>query len=77
MSQPNYPHIILTFFHRGYRVEIDQDTFNGQNIYSVWVTHNFGSAVAVPCCYSKAEAIRKGKKWIEQKINDNELGVNA
>ncbi|HHP7231002.1 MAG TPA: hypothetical protein ACFCUY_09100 [Xenococcaceae cyanobacterium] len=68
MIEPNYPHIILSFPYRGYRIEIDCDEDNGKPIYAAWVNHERGCAVAVPKAMTTRDAIRKAKSWIDQKL---------
>ncbi|MGF1604509.1 MAG: hypothetical protein ACFCU8_21370 [Thermosynechococcaceae cyanobacterium] len=68
MTDPDYPHIVLTFDYRGWKVELDQGEMDGQTTYSVWANHAFGCAVAVPYATSRKEAIRRAKQWIDAQI---------
>ena len=68
MIEPNYPRIILSFAYRGCKIEIDRDEENGQCTYAAWVNYDRGCAVAVPKALTTKEAIRKAKRWIDQKF---------
>jgi hypothetical protein len=65
MTDPHYPKIILSFFYRGCKVEIESDRFNGQEIYAAWVNYELGCAVAVPTAITRMEAVKKAKRWID------------
>jgi hypothetical protein len=65
MMNPDYPHIVLTFDYKGWKVELDQGEMWGCPTYSVWASHNLGCAVAVPYAISRKEAIRRAKQWID------------
>jgi hypothetical protein len=64
---PNYPHIILSFPYRGWRIQIEQSLYEGKMIYSAWVNHEQGCAVAVPYATSRVKAIQQAKRWVEQR----------
>ncbi|MGF1498063.1 MAG: hypothetical protein ACFB8W_14750 [Elainellaceae cyanobacterium] len=66
--EPHYPNIIVSFTYRGCRIQIDQDTFEGQAIYAAWVDHETGSAVADACALSRTEAVRNAKAWIDRRL---------
>ncbi|MGD1874570.1 MAG: hypothetical protein ACFB02_16140 [Mastigocoleus sp.] len=66
---PHYPKIILSFTYRGFKIEIERDKFKGQDIYAAWVEHEFGSAIAVPFAYTVLDAIKKSKKWVNNREN--------
>jgi len=68
MIDPHYPRIVIAFDYRNCRVEVEKDSFQGEEIYSVWVNYGFQCVVVTPCCYSKTEAIRKGKHWIDSQL---------
>lgn len=68
MIEPDYPHIVLTFTYRGFRVEIDQSQFAGQNIYAAWANYPQGCAMAVPFALTRAQAVKKAKMWINCRI---------
>jgi hypothetical protein len=40
MKDPDYPNIILSFNYRGFKIEIDRDEWQGQNIYAAWVNYD-------------------------------------
>ncbi len=67
IADPDHLKIILSFSYRGYTVELDHREENGQEIYSVWVSYPFGCAVAVPYALTSKEAIRKAKRWIDDR----------
>lgn len=67
---PDYPKKILSFPYRGFVIEINIDDKEDDSItYSTWVGHNYGWAMATPAANSRTEAIRKGKQWVDFKIN--------
>ena len=68
MIDPDYPHIVLSFIYHEVRIEIAQGDLDGQCIYTVWVDYDTGCAVAVPCAYSRTEAVRKAKKWVNKRF---------
>ena len=61
---PNYPNVVWAFPYRGVQIELTTTMHHGQQIYSVWVTHEKGSAVAVPRADSRDYAIAAAKKWV-------------
>lgn len=65
---PDYPHIVLSFAYRGFTIQIDRSTFQGQDIYAAWADHAFGCAVAVPYAPTRADTIRKAKQWVDQRL---------
>ncbi|RMF25357.1 MAG: hypothetical protein D6756_05665 [Cyanobacteria bacterium J083] len=68
MIDPHYPKIILSFVYRGYTIEIDRDSFQGEPIYAAWVNSEDSYAVAVPFAWTKLAAIQQAKKWIDQRL---------
>lgn len=64
IATPNYPNVIWAFSYRGVKIEITTDSYNQQHIYSAWVTHSTGSAVAVPIAPTQEIAITRAKQWI-------------
>ena len=62
---PDYPNVLWAFTYQDVRIEITTDNHDGQQVYSAWVTHEKGSAVAVPIAYTREIAIRRAKKWIK------------
>ncbi|QQE64741.1 hypothetical protein GFS31_14220 [Leptolyngbya sp. BL0902] len=68
-SDPDYPHVVMSFAYRGFWLEIDQGEDQGLVLFSVWATHDRGCAVAVPGVYSRREAIYKAKRWVDQRLN--------
>ncbi|NJL86716.1 MAG: hypothetical protein HC886_13260 [Leptolyngbyaceae cyanobacterium SM1_1_3] len=67
IMEPDYPHIVLSFTYQNHRIEIEQGEDNNQVVYSAWANYAAGCAVAVPCAYSRAEAIRQAKRWVEHR----------
>ncbi|HEY9764373.1 MAG TPA: hypothetical protein V6D07_17735 [Trichocoleus sp.] len=65
IETPDYPHIVMTFTYRGFKVEIDQSEDNGQVVYAAWANHDWGCAIAVPCAYSRNEVVWKAKQWCD------------
>jgi hypothetical protein len=65
---PDYLDIVLSFEYRGWRLQLDQSEWNGQTIYSVWADCQLATAVAIPCAYSRSEAIKRAKKWVDARI---------
>ncbi|NET36716.1 MAG: hypothetical protein F6K19_32590 [Cyanothece sp. SIO1E1] len=68
MANPDYPRIILSFTYRGFTIEIDQGKFEEHRIYAAWANYDQGCAVAVPCALTRAEAIRKAKRWVDHRL---------
>jgi hypothetical protein len=77
MSDPDYPHVILSFVYRGFTIQITRDRFalpprgdraEQQDIYTAWANHDCGSAVAVPVAVTSKLAIRKAKRWVDRRI---------
>jgi hypothetical protein len=68
MINPHYPQVILTFAYRGCKVEIECDDSDEENTYTAWVNYQQGCVVAVPLALSRAEAVKRAKRWIEQKF---------
>lgn len=67
-SDPDYPKIMLSFGYRGFKIEIARDQFAGQNIYTAWANHEYGYAMAVPYAPTTHSAIKKAKKWVDQRV---------
>lgn len=65
MIEPHYPQIILSFTYRDCKIEIDRDELDGHGIYSAWVNHKQGCAVAVPRATTSMDAIKRAKQWID------------
>ncbi|WOD37818.1 hypothetical protein [Nodosilinea sp. E11] len=68
-ADPDYPHVVLSFDYRGFRLELDQSTENGVLMYAVWATYDRGCAVAVPGVISRSEAIFKARRWVDQRLS--------
>lgn len=64
IATPDYPEVVLSFTYRSLRVEITTCLYQEQTVYSAWVTHATGSAVAVPVAQSREIAIARAKQWI-------------
>lgn len=71
MIDPDYPHIVLAFDYRNWRVEVEKSELEGFTAYSVWVNYELGCAVAVPRAASRQEAIRLAKRWIDNRQGQN------
>ncbi|TVQ06567.1 MAG: hypothetical protein EA368_16725 [Leptolyngbya sp. DLM2.Bin27] len=68
-ADPDYPHVVLSFTYRGFRLELDQSTENGVPLYAVWASHEHGCAVAVPGVVSRSEAIYQARRWVDQRLS--------
>lgn len=66
--EPHYPHINLSFTYRGCRIQIEEDVFRGKPIYAAWIDHDMGSALADPFAFTREEAVREAKRWIDQRL---------
>ncbi len=67
-SDPDYPHVVMSFRYRGFQLDLDQSEEQGGTLFSVWATHSHGYAVAVPGVYSRREAIYNAKRWVDQRL---------
>ncbi|WP_035986807.1 hypothetical protein [Leptolyngbya sp. KIOST-1] len=67
-TDPDYPHVVLSFTYRGFHLELDQSTHHGVPMYAVWATHDRGCAVAVPGAVSRTEAIYRAKRWVDDRL---------
>lgn len=67
-GSPDYPHIILSFDYRGWHLQLDRSEWDGQTTYSVWAHCQLVTAVAIPCAYSRSEAIKRAKQWVDARI---------
>ena len=65
LATPDYPNVVWAFFHRGLKIEITTSHYRNQLVYSAWVTHEKGSAVAVPVASTREIAIARAKQWIK------------
>lgn len=65
---PHYPQIIVSFPYRGLIIEVEQGFSEGQTIYAAWVDYATGSAVAVPKAWTREDAIRRAKRWVDRKF---------
>lgn len=68
MIDPDYPHIVLAFSYRDYKIKISRDQWRGQDIYTAWADYHLGSEVAVPCALTSKLAIRNAKRWVDRRI---------
>ncbi|NJN21936.1 MAG: hypothetical protein HC812_13060 [Leptolyngbya sp. RL_3_1] len=66
---PDYPHIVRSFTYRGWRLEVDQSEEEGQVLYAVWANYEAGCAIAVPCAFTQAEAIKRAKRYVDARMN--------
>ncbi len=71
---PDFPQIVLSFSYRGWQLEIEQSSLTEQTIFGVWAHHGTSCAVAVPCAYSRPEAIRRAKQDFDV---PNRMLINA
>ena len=62
---PHYPHVVLACPYREFMIEVEQTVWNDVTTYAAWVNYETGSAVAVPKAWTRAEAIRQAKRWID------------
>ena len=69
MIEPHYPKIIMSFTYGKCKIEIERDTFNKQDIYAAWVNYDLSCAMAVPFATTPAEAVKKSKQWIDERVN--------
>lgn len=67
--EPDYPNVVFAFPYRGVRIEITQSEDEGISLYSAWVEYAQGSAVAVPKAYSRNDAIRRARHWVDQSFS--------
>lgn len=65
---PHYPHIVLAFSYKGLNIEVEQEFLDGQPVYAAWVNYAAGSAVAVPKAWTREDAIRRAKRWVDRKF---------
>lgn len=64
--EPDYPHIVFAFPYRGVIVEIAHSSDDGRSLYSAWIKHPTGFAIAVPKSYSRKDAIHRACEWVDQ-----------
>ena len=63
---PHYPHIVLTCPYREFTIELEQSVWQDVTTYAAWVNYDKGSAVAVPKAWTRADAIKRAKQWIDR-----------
>lgn len=66
---PHYPHVVLACPYRAFTIEVEQTVWNDVTTYAAWVNYDTGSAVAVPKAWTRAEAIRQAKRWIDRRFD--------
>ncbi|MEL6246686.1 MAG: hypothetical protein AAFR15_01600 [Cyanobacteria bacterium J06627_15] len=66
IADPDAINVAMSFPYHGLRVQITTSQDNGLTVYSAWVDHATGSAVAVPMAYSRNEAITRAKTWVRR-----------
>ena len=71
LSNPDHPNIVISFDYGQFHLQVDESQHNGQTVYAVWATHLYGYSMVVPYAGSRAEAIRKAKRWVEQHTHSN------
>ncbi len=64
IADPDYIQPVMRFPYRGVSIQITTGTHLGTPIYTAWVDHATGSAVAVPKAYTKREALSRAKQWV-------------
>jgi hypothetical protein len=67
-ADPDYPHVVLAFDYRGFRLELAQTVEQGVTLYTVWATHPQGCAVAVPGAVSRTEALYRARRWVNGRL---------
>ena len=72
---PDFPHIVWSFTYRGWQLEVDQSEEDDQVLYAVWANHKAGCAVAVPCAFTQAEAIKRAKRYVDARINTPSIKI--
>ncbi|MEO0758877.1 MAG: hypothetical protein AAFY78_18625 [Cyanobacteria bacterium J06648_16] len=66
IADPDAINVAMSFLYHGLHVQITTSHEDGLTVYSAWVDHATGSAVAVPMAYSRNEAITRAKTWVRQ-----------
>ena len=66
VADPDAINVAMSFLYHGLRVQITASQDKGYTVYSAWVDHATGSAVAVPAAYSRNEAIARAKTWVRR-----------
>ncbi|MEM6255298.1 MAG: hypothetical protein AAF821_20485 [Cyanobacteria bacterium P01_D01_bin.156] len=64
IADPDHIDTVFAFPYCGVRIQVTRSTYLGTTIYTAWVDHSTGSAVAVPKAYSRREAVKHAKKWV-------------
>lgn len=67
--QPDYPRIVLSFEHRGWKIELDRSEEDGTYAYSAWASDDKSSVVAVPYAPSQKVAIQRAKQWVNRRLS--------
>lgn len=67
IEAPDYPHIVVAFDYRDFRIEIEQSVDQGQTVYAAWANYPLGCAIAVPCAFSRNEAIWRARQWCDRR----------
>ncbi|MEM7770848.1 MAG: hypothetical protein AAF327_10090 [Cyanobacteria bacterium P01_A01_bin.37] len=68
IPEPHYPRIAVSFNYRGCRIQIERDLFQGNPIYAAWVDHATGSALADSFAFTREEAVRQAKRWVDEHV---------
>lgn len=66
---PHYPHIVLTCPYRHCTIELEQSVWQDVTTYTAWVNYETGSAVAVPKAWTRTDAIKRAKQWIDRNFD--------
>ena len=77
MIEPDYPHIVLAFEYKGWKLEIDRGETNGCTTYAAWANYELGSVVAVPYAFSRKEAVKRAKEWVDTRIKNQQTSINS
>lgn len=73
IADPDYPHIILAFPYRHYRIEIERTTWHGIPVFAAWVKHRWGCAIAVPKAWTRQEAVQRARSWVDRRLKQGYL----
>ncbi|MEO0430842.1 MAG: hypothetical protein AAF151_04020 [Cyanobacteria bacterium J06656_5] len=69
IADPDHINTVFAFPYRGVTIQITSGTHLGMTIYTAWIDHATGSAVAVPKAYTRSDAIRRAKSWVTRKFS--------
>ncbi|MDB9493314.1 hypothetical protein PN441_15555 [Spirulina major CS-329] len=72
IPDPDIVNVTLSFPYRGYMIQLAPGTWQGVRIYTAWVAYDWGDAIAVPKAWTREEAVRRARLWIDRRRS---LGV--